>query len=71
MRLSSLKFADDIILFAKSESELEKLLAELNVEEKKDRMKLNGRKRIMCYETCGRGVRKSTALENEILEDVE
>ena len=32
VRLNNLRFANDIILFAKNESELEKLLEELNAE---------------------------------------
>ena len=44
VRLKNLRFDDDMILFAKSENELEKILEELNVEGKRDRMELNKRK---------------------------
>ena len=41
VRLSSLRFADDIIPIAESEEKLKDMLEDLNNEGKKDRMKLN------------------------------
>ena len=41
LRLSSLRFADDIILFAESEEKLKDMLEDLNNEGKRDGMKLN------------------------------
>ena len=59
VQLNNLRFADDIILFAKSESELGKLLEVLNVEGKKDGTKLNKKKtKIMCNEIARRRSRK-------------
>ena len=71
VRLNNLRFADDIIPFAEKEGELEKLLVELNVEGKKDGMKLNKRKRkIMCNEIAQRE-RKCIEIEDEVLQEVE
>ena len=48
-RLSNLRFADDIILFAESEEHLENLLKDLNEEGKRDELKMNKKKtKIMC-----------------------
>ena len=48
-RLSNLRFADDIILFAESEEHLVNLLKDLNVEGKRDGLKMNKKKtKIMC-----------------------
>ena len=41
VRLSNLRFADDIILFAESEEKLKDMLKDLNNEGKRDKMKLN------------------------------
>ena len=41
VRLSNVRFADDIVLFAESEEQLKNMLEELNKERKKDGMKLN------------------------------
>ena len=50
-RLSNLRFADDIILFAKSEEQLEEILEKLN-EERKDGMKINiSKTKILCNES--------------------
>ena len=49
--LNNLRFADDIILFAKTEEELKNLLEDLNREGKKDGMEMNKKKtKIMCNE---------------------
>ena len=48
VRLSNLRFVDDIVLFAESEEQLKDLLEELNKEGKKDGMKLNKRKPRSC-----------------------
>ena len=40
-RLSNLRFADDIILFVGSEEHLENLLKDLNVEGKRNGLKMN------------------------------
>ena len=48
-RLINMRFADDIILFARSEEHLENLLKDLNVEGKRDGLKMNREKtKIMC-----------------------
>ena len=48
-RLSNLRFADDITLFAESEEHLENLLKDLNVKCKRDGLKMNKKKtKIMC-----------------------
>ena len=43
VRLSNLRFADDIILFAESEEKLKDMLEDWNNEGKRDEMKLNNR----------------------------
>ena len=51
VRLSNLRFADDIILFAEREEKLKDMMEDLNNEGKRDRMKLNKKKtKIMCNE---------------------
>ena len=45
--LSNLRFADDIILFAESEEQLEYLLNEVNTEGKKMELKINKKKTKM------------------------
>ena len=51
VRLSNLRFADDIVLFAESGEQLKDMLEEMNKEGKKDGMKLNKKKtKIMCTE---------------------
>ena len=50
-RLNTLRFVDDIILFAESEDQLNKLLNDLNRGGRKDGMNINKRKtKIMCTE---------------------
>ena len=44
VRLSNLRFADDIILFAESEEKLKDMLEDLNNEGKRDGLKLNKKK---------------------------
>ena len=44
IRLSNLRFADGVILFAESEDKLKDMLEGLNNEEKRDGMRLNIKK---------------------------
>lgn len=70
--LSNLRFADDIILFANTEDELQELLKELNEEGKKDGMKLNKKKtKIMCNEIARMKNRKGIKIDGEIIEEVD
>ena len=52
VKLSHLRFENNIILFAESEGKLRSLLEDLNEQEKKDGMKSN--KKIMCNGTARR-----------------
>ena len=55
VRLSNLRFADDIMLFAESEEKLKDMLEDLNNEGKRYDMKLNKKKtKIMCNEMARR-----------------
>ena len=64
--LSNLRFADDIILFANTEGELQHLLEELNEEGKKDEMKMNKKKtKIMCNEVPRKNNRKGIRIDGE------
>ena len=47
-RPNSLRFADDIILFAEREDQLSKLLNDLNSEGRKDGMNMNKRRQRLC-----------------------
>ena len=59
VRLSNLRFADDIVLFAESEEQLKDMLEELNKDGKKDGMKLNKKKtKVMCNEMARRRPRR-------------
>ena len=54
VRLSNLRFADDIVLFAESEEKLKDRLEELNKKGKKDGMTLTKKKtKIVCNEDRG------------------
>ena len=48
VRLSNLRLADDIMLFAESEEKLKDMLEDLSNEGKRDEMKLNKRKPRSC-----------------------
>ena len=51
VRLSNLRFADAILLFAEREEKLKDMLEDLNNEGKRDGIKLNKKKtKIMCNE---------------------
>ena len=70
--LSNLRFADDIILFAENEEQLERMLNDLNTEGKKDGMKINKKKtKIMCNEVARRRRRNGVSVDGEQLEEVE
>ena len=50
-KLNNLRFADDVILFAESDKNLNDLIGNINGEGKKDGMKINKKKRkFMCNE---------------------
>jgi len=71
-RLNNLRFADDIILFANTEIELQKDLEALNMEGRKDGMKMNKKKtKIMCNEVARRRTRSGITVDGENLEEVE
>ena len=70
-RLSNLRFADDIILFAENEKQLQNLLKDLNTEGKKDGLKMNKKKtKIMCNEVAKRQHRRGISIDGEQLEEV-
>ena len=71
VRLSNLRFADDIILFAEREEKLKDMLEDLNNEGKRDGMKLNKKKtKIMCHEVARSRLRTGEMLDGEQLEEV-
>ena len=71
VRLSNLRFADDIILFAESEEKLKDMLEDLNNEGKRDGMKLNKKKiKIMCNEVARSKLRTGVMIDGEQLEEV-
>ena len=71
VRLSNLRFADDIILYAESEQKLKDMLEDLNNEGKRDGMKLNKMKtKIMCNEVAMSRLRTGVMIDREQLEDV-
>ena len=71
VRLSNLRFADDIILFAESEEKLKDMLEDLNNEGKRDGMKLNKKKtKIMCNEVARSRLRTGVMIDGEHLEEV-
>ena len=71
-RLNNLRFADDVILFAESENELQILLNDLNTEGMKDGMRMNKKKtKIMCNETARKQQRNGISIDGEKLEEVD
>ena len=71
VRLSNLRFADDIILFAESEEKLKDMLEDLNNEGERDGVKLNKTKpKIMCSEVARRRLRTGVMIDAEQLEEV-
>ena len=68
VRLSNLRFADDIILFAESEEKLKDMLEDLNHEGKTDGMKMNKKKtKIMCNELARSRLRTRVMINREQL----
>ena len=71
VRLSNLRFADGIILFAESEEKLKDMLEDLSNEGKRDGMKLNKKKtKIMCNEVARSRLRTGMMIDGEQLEEV-
>ena len=71
VRLSNLRFADDIILFAESEEKLKDMLEHLSKERKRDGMKPNKKKtQIICNEVARRRLRTGVMIDREHLEEV-
>ncbi|MEE4247402.1 MAG: reverse transcriptase domain-containing protein [Kangiellaceae bacterium] len=71
-KLSNLRFADDVILFAESEEGLEELLNSLNIEGKKDGMRINKKKtKTMCNEAAKRKQMRGISVDGEQLEQVD
>ena len=71
MKLNNLRFADDIILFATSEDQLQETMKNLNDEGKKDGMIMNKKKtKIMCNKTAKKSARSGISVNNEVLEEV-
>ena len=72
VRLSNLRFADDIILFAESEEKLKDMLEDLNNEGKRDGMKLNKKKtKIMCNEEARSRLRTGVMIDIAIFGKIE
>ena len=71
VRLSTLRFADDIVVFAESEEKLKDMLEDLNNEGKRDGMKLNKKKtKIMCNEVARSRLRTGVMIDGEQVEEV-
>ena len=71
VRLSNLRFADDIVPFGENEEKLKDMLEDLNNEGKRDGMKLNIKKtKIMCNEVARRRLRTGLMIDGEQLEKV-
>ena len=71
VRLSNLRFADDIKLFAESEEKLKDMLEDLKNEGKRDGMKLNEKKaKIMCNEVARSRLRRGLMIDGQQLEEV-
>ena len=71
VRLSNLRFADDIILFAESEEKLKDLLKDLNNEGQRGETKLNKKKtKTMCNEVARSRLRTGLVIDGEQLEEV-
>ena len=72
VRLSNLRFADDIILVAESEEKLRDMLEDLNSKGKRDGMKLNKKKTtILCNEVARSRLRTGVMIDGEQLEVTE
>ena len=70
-RMSNLRLADDIILFAEKEEDLSKLVNNLNKEGRTDGMEMNKKKtKIMCNEIARKRSRKGIIVDGEQLEEV-
>ena len=66
VRLTNLRFADNIILFVESEEKLNNMLEDLNNEGKRDGMKLNKKKtKIMCNEVARSRLRTGVMIDRE------
>ena len=71
VRLSNLRFADDIILFTESEEKLKDMQEDLNNEGKGDGMKLNKKKtKIVCNEVARSRLRTGAMIDGEHLEEM-
>ena len=71
VRMSNLRFPDDILLFAESEEKLKDMLEDLNNEAKRDGMKLYKKKtKITCNEVARRRLRTGVMRDGEHLEEV-
>ena len=71
VRLSNLRFADDIILFAETEEKVKDMLEDLNNEGERDGMKLNKNKiKIMCNEVARSILRTGVMIDGKHLEEV-
>ena len=72
VRLSNLRFADDIIVFAESGEKLKNMLEDLNNNEgNRDGMKLNLKKaKFMCNEVARSRLRTGVMTDGEQLEEV-
>ena len=67
--MSTLGFADDIVLFANTGDTLQQLLEELNTEAKKDGTKMNKKKtKIMCNEVAKKRPRTGITIAGEKME---
>ena len=71
VRLSNLRFTDDIVLFAESEEKLKDMLGDLNNEGKRNEVKLNKKNTmIMCNEVARRPLRTGLMIDGEQLEEL-
>ena len=70
--LNNLRSADNIILFANTEEQLQELLKQLNEVGKKDGMRMNKKKtKIMCNEIAKKQTRSGISVDGVKLEEVE
>ena len=71
IRLSNLRFADDIMLLAESEEKLKDMLEDLKNEGKRDGMKLNKKKtKITCHDVARSRLRTGVMIDREHVEEV-
>ena len=69
--LSNLRFVDDIIMFEENGEQLEKLLNDVNMTGKEDKIKINkGVTKILCKKVARRR-RNGISIDGEQLEEVE